>query len=115
LTLVPPHFVRRIETMIAFCSLILPASSARTPCRHAEIDAYIKDMTDTGTATRYYQQLVFPRQFTDFFHERKNHFPSEVDDSVPSNLYNVQIGDDFELECTGMLFHQPFADQSFTS
>jgi hypothetical protein len=38
---------------------------------------------------------VFLRELSDLFHERKNHFPSEIDDPVSSNLDDVQEGDYF--------------------
>ena len=56
---------------------------------------------------------MFFGQFSDLLHQRDNHLPAEVDDSVPTEFHHVQFRYESESCNLGMLLHHPFAHQCF--
>jgi hypothetical protein len=81
--------------------------------RHPEVDAYVENMTNPYTASRDHQHLVFFGKLSELFHERQDHLPAEIDNTVSADLDNVQIGNQSELRHFAMHFHKPLSNQGF--
>jgi len=48
-------------------------------------------MPDPDTSTGCDQDLVFPGELPDLLHERHDHFPAVVHDSMPAYLNNIKV------------------------
>ena len=81
---------------------------------HAQIEPDIKDVTNPHAAAGDDEQLMLLRKLTDLLDQRNNDRRTVINDSVTTDLDDIELGSNSHLLTVLIPSQQPFPDQALS-